>query len=338
MKEYVLYNDDVPVASFSVKNSVIVGFVPQRTKLLPMQISHASAEGFSAWIRDRAIDLNSVQHRRLMNELLGSRDKITLALYTHMFSISDTFTCFEGKEFIPRVELCRPDEQNAVSDFILVSSDTSIRAHRVATPNASTDGSFTKTWKYESGEWWLYKIQPSEATHAEVAISSVLRDCGWDAAEYRFAGRYRKRVRTRNFLKTGEFYEPYDSFRFCFDDPSDDDSVIYGNLSSLGSAFRTAWKRIMLADSVFSNTDRHMRNFGVIRSSKTGDVLRLAPNFDNNQAFLANPGKTYSTAMLKLYMKDADSDDYKNLSILCAKLKNYPYLQPAYNACQEYLK
>ena len=89
-------------AILSLSNSI-----PQKPALLPMQIRHASAEGFSAWLRERAVDLNSVQHRN----------------------------------------------------------------------------------------------------------------------------------RTRNFLTPHEFFEPYDSFRFRFDDPSDDDAVIYQNLSSLGSAF-----------------------------------------------------------------------------------------------------
>ena len=272
-----------------------------------------------------------------MNELVGSRDKLTLALRTHMFSISDTFTCFADGEFVPRLQLCRPEDQNTVSDYILISSDTSLRQLSVATPNASTDGSFTKTWRYEEGDWWLYKIQTAAATEAEVTISRVLRNCKWDAAEYDYVGRYRKRVRSRSFIKPKEFFEPYDSFRFFFDDASDEDKVIYRNISSLGAEYEKAWRRILLADSLFYNTDRHMRNFGVIRSSVTGKVLRLAPNFDNNQAYLANPSGAYSSGLLKLYMKDADSYDLGNLRTLSEALSKYPYLDQAYKASLPYL-
>ena len=121
MSRYIIYNDDVQVAQFTVRNSVINGFYPLRPELLPMQIRQAAADGFSYWLRERAVDLNSVKHRSLMNELIGSRDKTTLALRTHMFSISDTFTCFEGGEFVPRLQLCVPEDQNKVSDFILAS-------------------------------------------------------------------------------------------------------------------------------------------------------------------------------------------------------------------------
>ena len=337
MSHYILYNDDVQAAEFTVRNTVVEEFIPQKPELLPMQIRHTSAEGFTAWLRERSVDLSSVQHRNLMNTLYASRDKTTLALQTHMFSLSDTFTCFEENEFIPRLQLCRPEDQNMVSDYILVSSDTSLRQMRIASPNASTDGSFTKTWRYEKGDWWLYKLQSSAATQAEVQISRVLRAIGWDAASYEYVGSYRKRVRTRCFLSPHEFFEPYDSFRFSFDDPGDDDDVIAHNLASLGANFDTAWKRILLADAVFFNTDRHMRNFGVIRSSRTGKVLRLAPNFDNNQAYLANPGGVYSDGMLKMYMRQADKADYENLKALTQALIAYPYLKQAYDACMTYL-
>lgn len=68
--------------------------------------------------------------------------------------------------------------------LILISSDTSLRNRNIATPNASMDGSFPKTWKFEIGAWWLYKLQSATATRSERDISHVLMECGWDAAEY----------------------------------------------------------------------------------------------------------------------------------------------------------
>ena len=111
-------------------------------------------------------------------------------------------------------------------------------------------------------------MQSSAATEAEVQISRILRSIGWDAATYEYVGRYRKRVRTLCFLNPHEFFEPYDSFRFSFEDPGDDEEVVSRNLASLGADFDIAWKRILLADAAFLNTDRHMRNFGVILSRK----------------------------------------------------------------------
>ena len=86
----------------------------------------------------------------------------------------------------------------------------------------------------------------------------------------------------------------------------------------------------MITDALFGNTDRHMRNFGLIRSSITGEVLRLAPNFDNNQAMYANPGKRYPAGMLKIYMETADDEDRDNLKTLLNVIKDDPYFIDVY--------
>ena len=102
--------------------------------------------------------------------------------------------------------------------------------------------------------------------------------------------------------------------------------MIYRNIASLGAAFETAWRRILLADAFFMNTDRHMRNFGVIRSSLDGSVLRLAPNFDNNQAYTANPSGKYSDGMLKAYMEENGSlaaDDLETLADAASKNRTF---------------
>lgn len=337
---YILYNNDKPIADFEVNRGTIESYTPLEPRLLPMQLCGASADGFTLWLQERSIDLNSFQHRQLTQELLGSRDKVAISLMTHMFSISDTFTCFaEDEAFVPRAQLLNPDDQDRVSDFILVSSDTSLGKSQIATPNVSTDGGFTKTWKFEAGEWWLYKLQSPEATRSEREISRALISAGWDAAEYQYIGNYRTRIRSRNFVQKNEFFEPYDSLRFMFEDRSDNGQIIYSNISSLGCEFERAWRRILLADALFMNTDRHMRNFGVIRSAVTGEILRIAPNFDNNQAYRANPSGRYSGAMLRQFavelgMTASDKQDIAALLEACAGI---PYLEDIMHIAPNYI-
>ena len=328
MQRFTLYNNDTAVARFDVNYGTVVSFEALLPELLPMQLRNATADTFTLWLQNRSIDLNTFQHRQLASELLGTRDKTAIAIVTHMYSVTDTFTCFAEGEFQPRASLCDPESQNDIATFILVSSDTSLNKAARVTPNASTDGSFTKTWRYENGQWWLYKLQSEEATRSEVEISSALRTCGWDAAEYRYAEGSKTRVKSLNFVGPGEFFEPYDSFRYRFTDRSDDDRVIYNNLASLGKGIEDAWIKILLADALFMNTDRHMRNFGVIRSAETGRVLRLAPNFDNNQAYMANPGMSYSDAMLKNFIQD-HGEHKALLQALVESCEKLQYLEKA---------
>ena len=62
MPNYILYNADQIAARFEYAQGMIRAYEPVRSELLPMQIRSASADGFTGWIRERAIDLNTVQH------------------------------------------------------------------------------------------------------------------------------------------------------------------------------------------------------------------------------------------------------------------------------------
>lgn len=325
---YYLYNNDKEVAWFQYIAGTITKFKPLRPELLPMQIKNASADAFALWLQGRAIDMNVAKHRSLVNKLLGSRDKIALSIATHMFSISDAFTCFEKKAFIKREELCLPEDQNSVSDYILISSDTTFRKTGIATPNVSTDGSFLKTWRYEHNAWWLYKIQNREATISEHDIARALRRCKWPAAIYQYDKSSRTRIKTKNFVGSEEFFEPYESLRYMFENRADNEKVIYKNIASLGENFEKDYRRILIADALFMNSDRHMRNFGVLRSTQTGELLRMAPNFDNNQAYKSTPGVSYSGAQLYDFVECYGwrADDASDLETLLNACEGIPYL------------
>ncbi len=336
---YLLYNADRQVAAFDYEFGTISRFEEIEPKLLPKQLCGATAEGFTLWLRNRTMDLKPVQHRKLAKILISTQDKTAIAIRTHMYSVSDAFTCFANGEFEPRAHLCCTENQNAISGFIFSSYETPLKRVSIITPNASTDGSFPKTWKLENGEWWLYKIQSSDATRSEREISRVLMDCGWDAAEYQYVGSYRTRIRSRNFVEENEFFEPYDSLRFMFQGKSDDEQTIYENLASLGQDFEKAYRRILLSDALFTNTDRHMRNFGVIRSSKSGDILRMAPNFDNNQAYRANPGGRFTDGMLRAFKTSfgLTQNDVNDLNTLIEACKKNKYLAAAAEIGERFL-
>ena len=45
---------------------------------------------------------------------------------------------------------------------------------------------------------------------------------------------------------------------------------------------------MLYLDAVCMNVDRHIHNYGVLRNIKTGEILQLAPNFDNNISLMYN--------------------------------------------------
>ena len=40
-------------------------------------------------------------------------------------------------------------------------------------------------------------------------------------------------------------------------------------------------------DTIIFNMDRHTQNFGFLRDIDTGEIISLAPNFDNNVALIS---------------------------------------------------
>ena len=148
--------------------------------------------------------------RNMSNSFLASRDKLTLALRTNMFSISDTFTCFPDGEFIPRDQLCSPEDQEAFSAYILLSSGHVHSPGASRHPQRYTDGSFTKTWKHEKDGGGSTSSSPP--TPREVKLRSA-KHCAGSAGPrlYTSIRRLSHACAFQKLCWQGEFFVPYDS-------------------------------------------------------------------------------------------------------------------------------
>ena len=70
-----------------------------------------------------------------------------------------------------------------------------------------------------------------------------------------------------------------------------------------------------------------------------GELLQMAPNFDNNQAYQINPGRTYSAAMLWSFaaqfgLTETDRSDLKKMIDACAE---NIYLKPCVEVGRDFL-
>ena len=45
--------------------------------------------------------------------------------------------------------------------------------------------------------------------------------------------------------------------------------------------------KMLFLDTICANPDRHTFNFGILRDADTGNIIGLAPNFDNNMALIS---------------------------------------------------
>ena len=61
----------------------------------------------------------------------------------------------------------------------------------------------------------------------------------------------------------------------------------YNVLQNLNPLLLRPYLDILFMDALVFNVDRHTQNYGLLRSRETGEILSMAPNFDNNMALIS---------------------------------------------------
>lgn len=145
-------------------------------------------------------------------------------------------------------------------------------------PEITTTGSFEKGWKFVDGEWWLYKKGETRQVFSELFSSAFATLIGVPTVSYELEGPY---IRCRNFAAETNF-EPIASLA----DDREDYDYLFALLGDLNPSFAKEYLRLIAFDAVVNNIDRHNENLGLLRDRANGEILSLAPNFDNNLALV----------------------------------------------------
>ena len=69
--------------------------------------------------------------------------------------------------------------------------------------------------------------------------------------------------------------------------PIYDYSVCFDEIYAISSALAEQYLKIIWLDSLCYNMDRHTENFGFLRDIYTGEIISMAPNYDNNIALIS---------------------------------------------------
>ena len=251
------------------------------------------------WFHDRQIDGHRTNSRLLKKALrLRQNDSAEAVLYCHAASVTDTYWFRQDGEDLSWEDVRY--RENYFDLLALHGDPDAFALEPQPTPELTNTGSFEKCWRLEDGEWWMYKRGNDAELFSEFFVSRYCQALGFPAAAYEYTDTPVPSVRTRNFTENGKYcFEDIDPFT----DGSDDYETCFraiGDVSAeyLGdrSVLEKQYLELLIADSVCYNMDRHSHNFGFLRDSETGRVLRLAPNYDNNIALIArglpNPDRT----------------------------------------------
>lgn len=245
-------------------------------------------------------------------------------------------------------------EYEAYLEASLDSSSSEVTTNKdiLRSPNNTTDGMLQKGWIIDSGKRVLVKgtyTSSREEPFNEWLASQVCKRLNFDYCNYSvdFINNEKLVSKCDNFITCDEeIISAYDIFMSSKKPNNISDYEHYINILKKHDVPNARYNvaSMFLVDYLLMNTDRHMKNFGVIRNVNTLKWVRTAPIFDTGQSmqcdkivanmsftngmgkFFSNTNKNYEE-ILKVISKDIKNIDFNLLNDLPLEyermLKNY---------------
>ena len=249
------------------------------------------------FLKSRCIDGGRTNSRLLKKALnINVKDESLISLCSYAASISDNYW------FKPKHSKLKYEDVSFNNDIFF---DTALRGiisiypkRLVLTPELTTNGSYEKGWRNINGEWWLYKVGTKNERYSEVFCSRLFEKLGLPTAHYEIEGNY---IKTKNFASDVNF-EPMVSLV----GDNEDIEFIYDALNKINHKLALDYLRLISFDVILNNVDRHNENCGIIRDRKTGNIISLAPNYDDNLCLISRSTTLIATiqeGFLSLFLK-----------------------------------
>jgi hypothetical protein len=246
--------------------------------LLPMYLSRTG--DMESWLADRAIDGHRTNSRILKKALrLSGRSDAELVLKVHAATITDSYWFRENGSGLSYEDV--RFKVNLFDKLALSGDPDSFNQPYSPTPELTNIGSFEKCWRLENGKWWLIKRGSEPERFAELFVCRLGQALGFPMAAYLPDG---GTVKSPDFTDGAAVnYEAADGIV----GGDEDYTVNFAAFWKLSPDIARQYLQIIYMDTLCFNMDRHTKNYGVLRDAKTGVILSMAPNFDNNIALFA---------------------------------------------------
>ena len=298
---YQLMNKDEVVATYEEQQGIDdfrYGLVEQTGNYMPY--------GFTTindWIDGRQIAKHRVAIEKLMRDL-GLTTRHDFIGMARCLSLTDTFWMKRADEDLnwESVSLYRNPFDDVIARIAFDGAGMFGRANSPTSPEFATSGSFAKCWIREGGQISLLKRGSTGYANAgfepysEKLASDIFDAAHVDHVPYEVV-KFHGKLASKCPLFTSEEVGFVSSHRF-FDGPFDiEDMLAFSEKHGAEESFR----EMVVMDAVIANVDRHAGNYGFLVDNKTGEVLQMAPLFDQNMA------------CLPMMMKHDDFDEYLRL-------------------------
>lgn len=263
--------------------------------LLPLGMKPTD-EGLWRWLSTRAIP----QNRRFAGEIcrslgLSANDRSGILRVSRGLSLNDSYWIvsqgFDGK--FADFNLFENGFSAVLAAVAYTGVASDLGGLTPSTPELTTNGSLRKAWRIaDDGTRLLYKGSSVSAAHvgearAEFLASQVALSMGLNVVGYDLGSWSVDDAKPCSICAC-----------FCSPEVSFVPQALAIGASTHGAAVRAylRWSQeqferyvsMMVFDSLICNTDRHLTNFGILRDSRTGSLLGMAPIFDSGRSLFFN--------------------------------------------------
>ena len=276
----------------------------------------------NAWFRGRGIPSWRKDLENLLEKLNVSSPE-ELLNKSFSLSLSDQYWLKDSESSIKWEDINFFTNDFEYEAYLEASLDSS--SHEISTdknvlrsPNNTTDGMLQKGWIIEGGERVLVKGTYTfnrEEPFNEWLASQVCKRLGFPYCNYTidFINNEKLVSKCENFVSSDEeIISAYDIYKSVKKRNNINDYEHYINILEQHNVpdARKNVASMFLVDYILMNTDRHMKNFGVIRNVNTLKWEKTAPIFDTGQSmqcdkivanmnFVTGTGKFFSNTNKK---------------------------------------
>jgi len=263
-----LMSENLKIAEF--KNGKLIKFINK--KLAPLYIQRT--KDIESYLESRTIDLTRPNARLLLKQLgILNKDKY-ISLYSYGATIQDHywFKPLHSKKTYKDIVFTN----DLYADIALEGKLLQVNNINSSSPELTNIGSYEKCWRLINDKWYLYKKGKDEEIFAEYFTYCLAKNLKMNIAKYEIDNEY---IRSLNFADKYNF-EPM----FSLANDNEDNYYIFKILLNINKQLAIDYIKLYWFDTIVYNVDRHNQNYGLLRDRKTGDIISLAPNFDNNMS------------------------------------------------------
>lgn len=309
------------------KNKIVAKYHDNKLKIIDSKLAPfylIRTNDFESWVENRAIDAHRPSSR-ILKKLLRIKDysDFNTALHNHAVTLTDCYWVKTSEENLDWSDVKLNSDY--LANLIMKGSCDVNLIQDSKTYETTNTGSYEKCWKLIDDKWYMIKLGTKEQIFSEILTSRLCKLFGFKTARYfKYSD---KSIISELFI---------DNEKYCLEEMNslvDDDVDFKTNILALNKLEKMYdvnlvkdYLDVLTMDVIVYNVDRHTRNYGIIRDCETGNVVSMAPNYDNNLALLSNMQKL-GLVTPKIFiddLKEVINKDYLNSlpSISYNQLKN----------------